>query len=393
MASDAQARVSFTSGIPELSVTNATFSVPVNVNASGLSEVVSHLLKLEESQRFSFVVIDTGLLLTTSIRNYLSEQHKSTEHILGLKFFPTGKGPEKADSNPVPDWISSICTNLSGYLLVGCYNGSVEIRDALGQKTLQVCGGHRAPTKCVSSCATENGFRMITASKDHTIALWESNQSGTSNENAVNRSTETSSSGSSLNVKRVATGHHTQSVDCVAMANSQQFYSGSWDNTIKIWKWPETTKNHHGNNVNELSDGPAPNKKPRAQLSKSDSHQIYQKKLEIFPTATLTGHTGQVSCLALLKKTQETAISADTQENNGEFRGRYLLSGSWDHSIRLWDTQRFVSLRQVNCGKVVNSIQCLTENGTIYILMLKPLFVFTVLRSIFHVFSVHLRVR
>ena len=141
MATEAQARVAFSTDIPEYkSVPSVPFSVPVNVNASGLSEVISHLLKLSEPKFFSFLVVDDGQLLHSSIEQYLISHHKSTEHVLRLKFFPASAGPSKAEHNkPCPDWISSIALNLPNLVVVGCYNGAAEIRDRFGQEVQMVC--------------------------------------------------------------------------------------------------------------------------------------------------------------------------------------------------------------------------------------------------------------
>jgi len=337
MATEAQARVSFTTDIAELQkVPKTPFSVPVNVNASGLSEVISHLLGLKKAQFFSFLVVDDGQLLQSSIENYLIENHKSSEHIIHLKFFPATKGPEPAASIPCPDWISGISTALPNFVIAACYNGSAEVRDATGEETVTVCKGHSGPVKAVSAAATAQGFRMVTASKDHKVVLWEAQH---------NQSTE------KLSVSQVAVGFHNKSVDTIVMGSSDTFFSGSWDGTVKYWAWP---------GARAAADEPAPAKRARKPSDGGDAAAPSDGSSIIAPVATLTGHTNQVSCLTVLNRKAAAAAAAAAAATTGDTTSasanRFVVSGSWDHSLRIWDVDRFVSLRAINCGKVVNSV-------------------------------------
>ena len=318
MATEAQARVSFSTDVPELQnrVPHTPFSVPVNVNASGLSEVVSHLLRLgkAEPQFFSFLVVEDGTLLHSSIENYLVEHHKSSEHVLNLKFFPASHGPEPAASIPCPDWISGISTSLPGCVVVSCYNGSAEIRTARGEEVLTVCAGHSAPVKAVSACrhGEDGGFRMVTASKDHSLLLWEG---------SLERSKPSSNEATAALVEQVARGHHLKSVECVAMAGPDRFFSGSWDGTVKLWSWPgarDSAANGAGNDDSE--DLPAPAKRSRkpsgAGQSSSNSAAgagaAEDEGGDLLSVATFAGHTNQVSCLAVLERESATAAATAT---------------------------------------------------------------------------------
>lgn len=324
MATEAQARVSFSTDVPELQnrVPRTPFSVPVNVNASGLSEIVSHLLRLGKAkpQFFSFLVVEDGTLLHSSIENYLVEHHKSSEHVLNLKFFPASHGPEPAASIPCPDWISGISLALPGCVVVSCYNGSAEIRTAHGEEVLTVCAGHSAPVKAVSTCrhGEDGGFRMVTASKDHSLLLWEGNlecsKKASSNEEEA----------TSASVKQVARGHHLKSVECVAMAGPDRFFSGSWDGTVKLWSWPgarnnNSSANDDAGNDDDSEDLPAPAKRSRkpskagaAGAAAAGAGAAEEEGGDLLSVATFAGHTNQVSCLTVLESESATAAAAAT---------------------------------------------------------------------------------
>jgi WD40 repeat protein len=253
MATEAQVRVAFSTDHAELQVTSAPFSVPVNVNASGLSEVISHLLNLSPPQTFSFLVIDDAQLLHSSIENYLIEHHKSREAVLRLKFFPSTKGPEKTSSSPCPDWVSDISTSLQNLVFAACYDGTAQIKDALGNKLLTVCTGHKSAVKAISVCPTSRGgFRMVTASKDHTIGLWESDKfesAGNMKRNAQNsdkrgndqddQANERANLPATIPIVRTATGRHLKSVDAIAMASMNTFFFWimGWNCEVMVMAW------------------------------------------------------------------------------------------------------------------------------------------------------------
>ena len=60
-----------------------------------------------------------------------------------------------------------------------------------------------------------------------------------------------------------------------------------------------------------------------------------------------------------------TSISISTStSSSSSLAGQFVVSGSWDHSLRLWDTERFVTVREINCSKVVNSVAAISVGGT-----------------------------
>jgi ribosome biogenesis protein YTM1 len=78
--------------------------------------------------------------------------------------------------------------------------------------------------------------------------------------------------------------------------------SASWDKSIRLWN--SSRDNEHS----------------KATLSKKNKKQKLQTAVINSETGSLEGHTGSVS-----------SVSFDNESSH------ILYSGSWDHSVRVWD--------------------------------------------------------
>merc|ERR1712121_444647 len=100
---------------------------------------------------------------------------------------------------------------------------------------------------------------------------------------------------------------HAGSVDCLAVQPSNlKFASGSWDKIIKIW---EANVDFEASDESELEA-----KKSRSGVAEPN------KITNRIPLISLAGHKEPVS----------TLVWSDEAE---------LISGGWDHCIRLWDVE------------------------------------------------------
>ena len=86
---------------------------------------------------------------------------------------------------------------------------------------------------------------------------------------------------------------HSDAVCSMAQLLDGRLVTGSWDNTIKVWRPPESS--------------PKPKTRGKKKHRSKDACQL-----------TLEGHTNHVTCIAPLA-------------NGG------LVSGSWDRSLRVWN--------------------------------------------------------
>jgi ribosome biogenesis protein YTM1 len=135
---------------------------------------------------------------------------------------------------------------------------------------------------------------------------------------------------------------------------------------VKLWSWPGTREAEA-----VIPDEPAAAKRGRSSHGNDNgSSQSQAHDVDILPVATLIGHTNQVSCLTVLdqKSTAAAAIATnlDMQNSANSNAGRFVVSGSWDHSLRLWDVDRFVAVREITCGKVVTDVSCVGNNGQVF---------------------------
>jgi WD40 repeat protein len=122
---------------------------------------------------------------------------------------------------------------------------------------------------------------------------------------------------------------HSSEMECIDFNPlGNMLCSGSADNTIKIWETDGKTVK---------SDVP--------QSKKTKTHDA--RNLEIEPLGTLTGHQSAVS-----------AIEWGSQ-------GNVLLSGSYDHTIRLWDVVRAHPITTLSGNKVVTSVSFNQDLGLI----------------------------
>lgn len=175
-------------------------------------------------------------------------------------------------------------------------------------KHLLTIPGHSAPIKAVTWISLrENIGTFATASQDQTVMIWEWNTES----NAVE-------------CIYVCKGHE-RGIDSLATSPSQKLLaSGSWDTMLKIWSC-------------ELH---------------SDDDEISSKKLkgeqgEIrTPVTTLSGHREAISSVQWID--EET-----------------ILTGSWDHTIRVWDLSLSGIKTEINGNKPFFDVSYSKINGLV----------------------------
>jgi len=289
---DQEVQVRLVTKLGDVSVPDSTLTVPSNITTEGLNTLIQGLLA-ESTITHSETPLDfEWLCLGELVRGKLSEHvDKRTditaETVIELEYIEKNKPPEPQISVNHDDWVSAVrvCGDL---VLTGCYDNTVNIWNVDGEKKL-VIPSHVGPVKAVAWVErNDSGATFVSTSHDQTVNLF--------NWNSESNSVE------GVNTCR----GHERSVECVAVSGGgSMFATGSFDNTVKVW----------GARIVGDTDN-LPEGGSEAKKSRGDSARPVTRT----PLSTLGGHKEAVAGVAWL--------------GEGE-----LASASWDHTIKVWDTE------------------------------------------------------
>jgi ribosome biogenesis protein len=383
-----------------LEVGTEAIAVPADTGRRGLTAVINHLLHFSSSASrrekdddddasdrhsvlpsipFDFVVdsrrsggggsgssSSSQRLLRTTIEKEARRSGLTLEEAIPITYFPSQSAPEPSgESDPVPDWISAMSfvaaapAAAANVLCTGCYDGSIVIfqqpktatattNNAKSDGVLLQKMVSKAPTKGgdpIKCIATASGGGMVgavkgsvwiaTGSMDHTLQI-----------HALDTDT--------FQFKLLANcvgGHNAavNSVDFLSTNNnsnntSQLLASGDWDGALCIW-------NCNGQQPVESVQEAQPVKKKRTGIdSASDSTSVAEgSMLTLGMQASIRAHTSKISGLSW----------GNFEKRNGGSStpiGRHLISGSWDHSLKVWDVDRQDCLLTLNGSRVVSCL-------------------------------------
>ncbi|OBA20875.1 microtubule-associated protein YTM1 [Metschnikowia bicuspidata var. bicuspidata NRRL YB-4993] len=164
-----------------LRASDAPLFVPTSLKRYGLSEVVNHLLEKEEPVPFDFLI--DGVLLRSSLDEYLTKNGLSAEATLQIEYTRAVLPPSFLASYNDDDWVSSIATInhaspavaaqrgaslASPQILAGSYDGVVRTYNMSGLVETQYVG-HLAPVRAVQWVYAN---RIVSAGNDRQVRLW-----------------------------------------------------------------------------------------------------------------------------------------------------------------------------------------------------------------------------
>lgn len=271
--------------------------LPGGIKPAGLNKVLSQLLQNDKECEFQFLVNGEFLQDTESVAAFLQERELDMEQEVEVEYVKATPAPEEGTTREHDDWVSSVRTWDDGMVLTGSYDGVARIWNS--GELVTALSGHQNAIKSVVCYETARGRAVATASKDHTLRVWQLNDQ------------------MELAALALCTGH-TASVEAVAASPDGVLCSGSWDHQIKLWNGDCAT----------TAVPPQPKKKRKAPA---------EAVAEAECSATLEGHSDAVTALTWLDRES-------------------FVSGGFDRNLRAWDASAETCVRVVNFNKAIRAV-------------------------------------
>lgn len=347
-----QVRVTFTldSTIKDssLDVPSEPIAIPSNLRRKGLSAIINHLLDRrisndddndsndeddddDDASKLPAVTFDfmiCGKLLRTGVETAARRFGLSLEESIQITYFPAQEAPnDDGESEPLPDWIS--CLSYTNETLCSAgYDGTLRVhrtlaKDKENQKQLQTVASikaHDGPIKCLASCAFDGGLLIATGSLDQTLVTHR------------------------YNGGKSVVGHahfregHTSAIGCVDFdAKTHMLVSGDWDGGMCVWN-TQAAAADSDSFVDE-----APTKKSKSGTGKAQPTLAVIQPLAVFGSA----HSSQISGAVWM---------AD---------GKHVITGSWDHSVKVWSVESQDCLLTLNGSRVVSCMDLSTHSEVV----------------------------
>ena len=277
----------------------------------------------------------------------------STEHALVLQYFPARPPPRKQwESKDLPDWITAMDYCGGGVLFTGGADGMLRAFSAStggsgggsGSGDLRQSSSvaaHTGPIKCLSAASIGGGRTLVaTGSMDQTLV--------THSHDPAN---------ASLDLHTACSGGHTNSITSLALTNDTNtglcgegnvlMASGDWDGGLAVWSIPAPDAAE-----NAAAQNRAKKRKGGGQSGVLDGADRVRVR-EVKPLHSVKAHSSNVSGLAWGYRGDPASSSAPTT----------LITGSWDHGLKVYDAARMDCTLTLNGGRVVTSLgRCSNSN-------------------------------
>jgi len=338
-----QIRARFVTEHAEYRISDAPFAIPSKLGRSGLSEVVNHLLGYEGDTTVPFDFCIRDVLVRVPLSRFLSANGISTEEIVQIEYMPASTLSDEKQTIDAPAWVGSMDCHAhasTGYVLAGCYDGSVEILDAESKQVSQKLQAHVDPIRSVVSWVPDAAhashgatFCFATASKDQSVKCWQVTK-GAQASAAKGKSKKNESKKGDVSVTCIATlTGHANSVESVDYWGSRgMLLTGDWAGNIMGWNAKKFSPD--GNAGMDVEDEEEEGNDSEAEADTKSSRKRQKKnaangkpgKPPTFshaPTAvfTLKAHSQSVSAL----------------QAGDDAR---VFTSSWDHALKVWDMDR-----------------------------------------------------
>jgi len=250
------------------------------------------------------------------------------------------------------------------WAITGCYDGQIRLWNIAENNTMESLGSASGHSSAIKAVHFLDSQRLVSASKDSTLRFWQLSSGFNLDE----------SKSDNVQINNYAIGKgHDDAVECLSVCppadpdlpldedESNQtsrikVVSGGWDKKILLWNIGSKNTSHEESGdqpmeiETETSDESKKKKKKRKlpqENEKEDKNQentpwkrkTGTKLLALSPISSLEGHTQCVSAVCWASHSASA-----------------LYSGSWDHSIFLWDTSQAKAISTWNGRAVVSGM-------------------------------------
>ena len=348
---------------------DSPLAIPRKLGRYGLSEVINHLLGLENSpQPFDFSINDQ--LIREPLSSFIPSHNLSVEDVLTIEYMPAYSLGDERNTVQADAWIGSLSVcDASQLLIAGCYDGTLQVSNCTlaGQKQMNESKvmAHEDPIRDVaSSQGTENGSSgtviVATASKDQSAKLWRVKSSNAKEGKGTKRDLSGAERGANNQyIEQMAELQgHTSSVEALAHhsdvgANKSILFTGDWAGNIFAWDVSENNA-AMGNNAGA---GGIP------KLANMNVNRAHNQAIQGIQVSNVSGSWRMFSCAMdhSLKEwdlERQDCLSTFTSDSkiftsmHYHDSSRIIGSSHNDGRIRLWDLRK--GNAENTCLKITN---------------------------------------
>jgi len=367
-------------------------AVPADIGRKGLAALLNHLLDRKPSSKdddddddsnsdssgdedddnddderlpaltFEFIVGKTNRLLRKGVDKEARQHGLSMEEAIDVTYFPASNAPTlSGDNEEQPDWVSCLSSvetqKEDPFVVSGCYDGSIHVfqqqnlqgkeddsdDDMSGdgnQKTgglakIGVASAASGPIKALATTANKSGereFFVASASMDHTVAIHSYSHDKENNSLKHYGQCVASTAGHPL----------LNPISCLdfAPSTSQSCLLAGGDNkgSISIWDITAAT-----------SSDVAMEERTKKQKTSSGKKKSTSSTKNIAPVLTMeNAHSQRISGLSW-----GNHLIHVNSDGNIPINPTNLITGSWDHSIKLFDVENQNCILTLNGSRVV----------------------------------------
>jgi ribosome biogenesis protein YTM1 len=198
------------------------FSVPITLGRVGLSELVNHLLELKPNKTFEFLI--QNKFLRTTLEKYLQNHNLSLEDELELEYLEATPPPDRDQSTPHPDWVSSIDSCL------GVVQASLPNEPKITKDTKDT----KEPKQTTYS--NQESLLSVVGCYDHLVRIWAHSMNPAMDKGTFQKSTQSLIAQGAGHLGPVTSVRVARPFSKALPNANALVLSGSHDKTLRLWE-------------------------------------------------------------------------------------------------------------------------------------------------------------